>query len=42
MYKLSKVIPVRFHSTYLFNGRKTTSTWWQWRGHVFNHKAASA
>jgi hypothetical protein len=40
-YLLSKLIPVRFISTYgIVNPDRTTyvrSTWWQWRERIWRH-----
>lgn len=42
LYRLSKVIPVRFRSRYLTGPdggmHAERATWWQWRDHVFFHR----
>lgn len=42
LYLLSKLIPVRFRSTYTVLGvpeHRERAVWWQWRGRVFRHRA---
>lgn len=42
LYRLSKLIPVRFTSRYRVTGDLENvherSTWWQWRGRIFRHR----
>ena len=45
-YRLSKLIPMRFTSTYRFRwddgygqpSQHTRSTWWQWRDRIWRHR----
>jgi len=42
MRKLSMLVPVRFTTVYRrggSDGQPVFARWWQWRGHVFAHKA---
>jgi hypothetical protein len=42
LLKLSRVIPVPFHSVYGFeSGPPERATWWQWRGRVYRHRRAT-
>jgi hypothetical protein len=44
LLKLSRVIPVPFHSVYGFESgppeRRERATWWQWRGRILRHRRA--
>lgn len=45
-YLLSKLIPVRFTSSYRYVATANTEvpetqTWWQWRDRVFNQKVVA-
>lgn len=38
LYRLSKVVPVRMHSTYGTEDGPESASWWQWRGRIFRHR----
>lgn len=48
LYLLSKIIPMRFTSTYgvcdgdVVAAGTERASWWQWRGHVWRHRRMAA